>query len=118
MLQELVRHTRVLDIVGDMIRVRAQNIPLGELATVQNTDGETSLARVVAHATVGVDPTRRDPAELEGRGSERADVADPSEQFGDHPAVGSSPGRVVGESRRDQRSRRFGTRRHAQRSRW
>ena len=48
MIQDLVRHTRVLDIVGDMIRVRAQNIPLGDLATVENTDGETSLARVVA----------------------------------------------------------------------
>ncbi len=48
MIQGLVRHTRVLDIVGDMIRVRAQNIPLGDLATVENTDGETSLARVVA----------------------------------------------------------------------
>jgi V/A-type H+/Na+-transporting ATPase subunit B len=48
MLQDLVRHTRVLDIVGDMIRVRAQNIPLGDLATVVNTDGEMSLARVVA----------------------------------------------------------------------
>ena len=47
MISELVRHTRVLEIVGDLIRVRASDVPLGDLAEVQNVDGDTSLARVV-----------------------------------------------------------------------
>lgn len=47
MVSELMRHTRVLEIVGDTIRVRAQKAAFGELATVENIDGETSLAKVV-----------------------------------------------------------------------
>ena len=47
MVQELVRHTRLLEIVGDMIQVRAANIALGDLAMVENTDGLVSTARVV-----------------------------------------------------------------------
>lgn len=47
MLDELIRHTRVLDIVGDTIRVRATGVAFGDLAVVENVDGETSLARVV-----------------------------------------------------------------------
>ncbi len=47
MIQDLIRHTRVLEIVGDMIRVRATGVALGDLSMVDNTDGETSLARVV-----------------------------------------------------------------------
>ncbi len=45
--RDLTRHVRVLEIVGDMIRVRAEGVPLKTLAVVENTDGETSLARVV-----------------------------------------------------------------------
>lgn len=48
MIKELVRHTRVMDIVGDMIRVRASDVALGDLAVVENTDGSISTARVVA----------------------------------------------------------------------
>jgi V/A-type H+-transporting ATPase subunit B len=47
MTSDLVRHTRVLEIVGDMIRVKAEGAALGELAIVENTNGETSIARVV-----------------------------------------------------------------------
>jgi len=47
MLDELIRHTRVLDIVGDTIRVRAKGVAFGDLALVENVDGDTSLARVV-----------------------------------------------------------------------
>ena len=43
----LTRHIRVLEIVGDMIRVRAEGVPVKSLAVVENVDGETSLARVV-----------------------------------------------------------------------
>ena len=44
---QLVRHTRVLEIVGDMLRVRASGAALGELALVENVDGEVSTAEVV-----------------------------------------------------------------------
>lgn len=47
MIQELIRHTRVLEIVGDTIRVRAKDVAFGDVAVVENTDGETSIAKVV-----------------------------------------------------------------------
>ncbi|MGB7474648.1 MAG: hypothetical protein WBM26_00445, partial [Polyangiales bacterium] len=47
MLDSLVRHTSVLDIIGDVIRVRARGVALGDLAAVENTDGEVSSASVV-----------------------------------------------------------------------
>ena len=47
MFPELTRHTRVLEIVGDTIRVRAQGAAFGDLAIVENVDGETSQAKVV-----------------------------------------------------------------------
>ncbi len=46
MFVELVSKTRVLEIVGDMIRVQATGVALGDLAAVQNVDGTTSTARV------------------------------------------------------------------------
>ena len=48
MFTELTRHTRVLEIVGDTIRVKAEGAAFGDLAIVENTDGETSQAKVVA----------------------------------------------------------------------
>lgn len=47
MLRELIRYTRIDDIVGDMIRLKADGVALGELALVYKQSGETSLARVV-----------------------------------------------------------------------
>jgi len=47
MIPDLVRHTRVLEIVGDIIRVRGKTAALGDLALVENTNGETSMAQVV-----------------------------------------------------------------------
>lgn len=47
MISELVRHTRILEIVGDTIRVKAKKAAFGELALVENIDGEKSLAKVV-----------------------------------------------------------------------
>ncbi len=47
MFPELTRHTRVIEIVGDTIRVRAEGAAFGDLAMVENVDGETSLAKVV-----------------------------------------------------------------------
>jgi V/A-type H+-transporting ATPase subunit B len=46
-LQNLVRHTRLLEIVGDLIRVQAEGVAFGDLAMVENIDGERSLAKVV-----------------------------------------------------------------------
>ena len=48
MFPELTRHTRVLEIVGDTIRVKAKGAAFGDLAMVENVDGETSQAKVVA----------------------------------------------------------------------
>ncbi len=47
MKKDLLRYTRVLEIVGDIIRVRAEGVASGDLAIVENTDGHSSLARVI-----------------------------------------------------------------------
>lgn len=48
-MQELMYHTRILDIVGDIIRVNVKSaeVALGDLAVVENVDGEISSAKVV-----------------------------------------------------------------------
>ena len=46
-IKNLISHTRLLEIVGDLIRVRAQDVAFGELAMIENIDGEQSLAKVV-----------------------------------------------------------------------
>ena len=47
MFTELTRHMRVLEIVGDTIRVRAEGAAFSDLAIVENAYGETSLSKVV-----------------------------------------------------------------------
>ena len=47
MIHQLLRYTRVLSIVGDILTVRASDVGLGELAMVENLDGHQSLAQVV-----------------------------------------------------------------------
>ena len=47
MLQELTYFTDVLGIVGDILRVRAEDVGFGDLAIVENWDGQTSLAQVI-----------------------------------------------------------------------
>jgi V/A-type H+/Na+-transporting ATPase subunit B len=47
MSKRLLRYTRVLSIVGDILTIRASNIGLGDLAVVENYDGQKSLAQVV-----------------------------------------------------------------------
>ena len=47
MINELTYYTRVLSIVGDVLQVRATDVGLGDLAIVDNFDGEQSLAQVV-----------------------------------------------------------------------
>jgi V/A-type H+-transporting ATPase subunit B len=46
-LRGLIRHTRLLEIVGDLIRVSAHDVAFGDLAMIENIDGELSLAKVV-----------------------------------------------------------------------
>lgn len=47
MFEELQRHTQILEIVGDTIRVKADNIAFGDLAVVENGPHDQSLAKVV-----------------------------------------------------------------------
>ncbi|QSA97815.1 V-type ATP synthase subunit B [Methylococcus sp. EFPC2] len=47
MIEKLIRHTRLTEIVGDTIRVKAKDVAFGEVARVENTDGEVSIAKVV-----------------------------------------------------------------------
>lgn len=47
MLNHLTFYTHILSIVGDIIKVRAQQVGLGDLAVVENQDGERSLAQVI-----------------------------------------------------------------------
>ncbi len=47
MLKRLLRYTKVLSIVGDILVIRATEVGLGDLAVVENPDGESSLAQVV-----------------------------------------------------------------------
>ena len=46
-IHDLVQTTSILEIVGDMIRARAKDAALGDLAVVENVDGTVSTARVV-----------------------------------------------------------------------
>ncbi|MGF1581809.1 MAG: V-type ATP synthase subunit B [Gemmataceae bacterium] len=47
MLRALTYFTGVRSIVGDILKIRASHIGLGELAMVENWDGEKSLAQVI-----------------------------------------------------------------------
>jgi len=47
MVNELLRHTRLLEIVGDTARVKSKNAAFGDIALVENVGGETSLAKVI-----------------------------------------------------------------------
>ncbi len=47
MLSELVRYTRATAIVGDILRIRARNVGLGETAIVETGEGDQSLAQVI-----------------------------------------------------------------------
>ncbi|MDD1609325.1 MAG: V-type ATP synthase subunit B [Methylococcaceae bacterium] len=46
-IRNLLNHTSLLEIVGDLIRVQAEGVAFGDLAVVENIDGESSLAKVV-----------------------------------------------------------------------
>jgi V/A-type H+-transporting ATPase subunit B len=45
--RHLTRYTHIVSIVGDILTVRARDVGLGDLAVVENWDGEHSLAQTV-----------------------------------------------------------------------
>jgi V/A-type H+-transporting ATPase subunit B len=47
MLKELTYYTKVLGIVGDILRISARDVAFGDLAVVENWDRSTSLAQVI-----------------------------------------------------------------------
>jgi V/A-type H+/Na+-transporting ATPase subunit B len=47
MIPDLVRHTKVLAIVGDILKVRASGVGFGDLAVVENWDNRRSLGQVI-----------------------------------------------------------------------
>jgi V/A-type H+-transporting ATPase subunit B len=47
MLDQLTYYTEVLGIVGEILTIRASNVGFGDLAIVENWDGETSFAQVI-----------------------------------------------------------------------
>src|SRR6516225_10634870 len=46
-LQDLVRYTGVTAIVGDILKIRAHGVGLGDIAVVEMPDGEKSLAQTI-----------------------------------------------------------------------
>ncbi|MCB2182419.1 MAG: V-type ATP synthase subunit B [Desulfobulbaceae bacterium] len=47
MFDKLKSHTEVVEIVGDLLKVRAEDVEYGNLAMIENPDGEQSLAQVI-----------------------------------------------------------------------
>tara|TARA_R110000868_G_scaffold291572_3_gene552076 strand:+ start:20373 stop:21707 length:1335 start_codon:yes stop_codon:yes gene_type:complete len=47
MIPDLVKHTNILAIVGDILKVRASGVGIGDLAVVENWDGRNSLGQVI-----------------------------------------------------------------------
>lgn len=47
MIKDIVEYTQIIDIVGDVCRVKARDVGLGDLAVVENADGEVSAAKVI-----------------------------------------------------------------------
>ncbi len=92
MKDDLLRHTRVLEIVGDVIKVRAADIAFNDLALVENTDGEKSFAKVVE--------INRDIVSLQVFAGSKGISTDASVRFLGHPfQVTYSPnilGRIFG----------------------
>jgi len=47
MIKDLLRYTKVVSIVGDILTIRAPDVGLGDLAVVENWDGAMSLSQVI-----------------------------------------------------------------------
>ena len=46
-LGDLLRYTRLTAIVGDILKIRADDVGLGDMDLVEMTDGEQTLAQVI-----------------------------------------------------------------------
>ena len=46
-LHQLIRYTRINEIVGDVIRLRARDVALGDMAVVENTNGGLNALSLV-----------------------------------------------------------------------
>ena len=46
-LEGLLRYTRATAIVGDILKIRAHDVGLGDMALVEMPDGEQSLAQAI-----------------------------------------------------------------------
>jgi V/A-type H+/Na+-transporting ATPase subunit B len=46
-LGDLLRYTRVTAIVGDILKIRADDVGLSDMALVEMADGEQTLAQVI-----------------------------------------------------------------------
>lgn len=47
MINQYKLHTHIVEITGDLLKVRAENVEYGNLAIIANPDGEESLAQVI-----------------------------------------------------------------------
>jgi len=47
MITDLIRHTNILGIVGDILQVRATGVGFGDLAVIENWNGRQSLGQVI-----------------------------------------------------------------------
>ena len=47
MIRSLVRYTQVISVIGDILTIRAKGASFGELALVENRNGEESFAQVI-----------------------------------------------------------------------
>jgi len=47
MLSQLIRYTRITDIIGDMLKIKAKEVGLEDIAVVHHQNGNSSLAKVV-----------------------------------------------------------------------
>lgn len=77
MIKSLCRYTKVISIVGDILQIRADGVGLGDLAIVENYDGEQSLAQVIE--------IQRDEISLQVFSGGKGISTDARVRFLDHP---------------------------------
>lgn len=77
MIKSLCRYTKVISIVGDILQIRADGVGLGDLAIVENYDGEQSLAQVIE--------IHRDEVSLQVFSGGKGISTDARVRFLDHP---------------------------------
>lgn len=87
-MKRLLRHTRILDIIGDVIRVRSTHAALGDMATIEGADGMLSLARVIG--------LERDIVSLQVFSGTKGLSTDAGVRFLGHPMRVTYSGNILG----------------------